>query len=199
MTNEERIQNSKNKIYEASLEEFSAKGYAGSSVNNITKAGIPKGLLYHIYKNKDEIYLACVERCYRELMDYIQLDDITLESYIRKRQKFFRNNPKAGKIIFETMHSVSPAVDEKIQEIRKPFDAFNRACFKKILSNVNMRKNISEETAMQYFFMIQNAMNSYFTHEDEEESAWIRHEEALPKVLDLVLYGIADKSDEKKG
>ncbi len=195
MTNEERIEQSKNKIFQAALTEFAANGYRGSSVNNITKAGIPKGLLYHIYKNKDEIYLACVERCYRELMDYICSDEVSIDSYISKRQEFFTKNPDIGKIIAATMHPVSPKVDEQLKEITEPFRQFNRSYFKSVLDTVRLRENVSEETAMQYFFLIQNALNFYFANGEESEEAWVRHEEALPQILDLVLFGIADKEE----
>lgn len=35
------------------MQEFGSKGYRGASLNTICEAGIPKGLLYHNFKNKD--------------------------------------------------------------------------------------------------------------------------------------------------
>ncbi len=194
MTNKERIDISKNKIFEASLAEFSEKGYAGSSVNNITKAGIPKGLLYHIYKNKDEIYLACVERCYRELLDFCGNSELSLSEYLLKRQKFSSEHPEMGKVILETLNPVSPSVDAEIQEIRKPFEEFNQQCFRNVLKSIPLRRDVNEETAMKYFTLVQSAMNSSFMELDED--GWLKHEEALPQVLDLMLYGIAEKEEK---
>ncbi len=232
MTNEERINNSKNRIFEAALAEFSEKGYAGASVNNITKAGIPKGLLYHIYKNKDEIYLACVDRCFRELMECLDsgstgtnaagtaaemagtnaagtaaemagtdaaeapaVETVSLEAYMSARRRFLLENPEKGKIIFEAMNPVAPAVDPQIAEIRKPFDDFNRRYFGNMLAGLPMRKGISEEIALKYFTLVQSALNSYYIQRTDD--AWMEHEEVLPAVLDLILYGVAEKKGEK--
>ena len=44
------------------LEEFARQGYGASSVNAVCSAqGISKGIIYHYFKTKDALYLACVE------------------------------------------------------------------------------------------------------------------------------------------
>ncbi len=195
MTNEERILNSKKKIFEAALKEFSAMGYAGSSINNITKAGIPKGLLYHIYKNKDEVYIACVERCYQELMTSLSAlkPEADLKDYMAVRQTFFSEHKDMGKIIIETFNPVSPSVDDRIGEIKKPYDAFNRMYFRKILDRLSLREGVTADLAEAYFSLVQASMNSYFLTESEEAAR--KHEEWLPKILDLILFGMAKEAD----
>ncbi len=195
MTNEERIINSKNKIFDAALREFSSKGYSGSSINNITKAGIPKGLLYHIYKNKDEVYLACVGRCYQELITYLDAlkSEADLEEYMAVRQKFFSEHKEMGKVIYETFNPVSPSVDEQIQEIKKPYDEFNRSYFRKLLENLSLREGVAIELAEKYFSLVQVAMNTYFLQESEDSLQ--QHEEVLPGILDLILFGIAKENE----
>ncbi len=192
MTNEERIANSKEKIFQAALHEFTRNGYSGSSINNITKAGIPKGLLYHIYKSKDEVYLACVKRCYDQILTALSQGESTLEAYMKRRRRFFAENPEVAKIFFETMYPVSPSVDAQIAEIKKPFDAFNQSFFHHLLDTLPLRNGVSNETAMNYFMLLQNAMNSYFVANDP--GAWIKREDALPEIIDLLLYGIVDKN-----
>ncbi len=191
VTNEERILNSKNRIFEAALAEFSEKGYAGSSINNITKAGIPKGLLYHIYKSKDEVYLACVERCYQEFMKVFSDENAELEDYMNRRQNFFREKREMGAVIIETMYPVSPAVDEQIAEIRRSFEEFNRQYFRNVLRGLPLRSGVSEELAMEYFSLVQMALNAGFL--GGEDNAWMKHEESLPRVLDFMLYGIVEE------
>ena len=58
MKKEEKTGLTKERILLAAMEEFGEKGYAAASLNNICAAGIPKGLLYHNYENKDALYLA---------------------------------------------------------------------------------------------------------------------------------------------
>jgi len=61
--NQKILDERKEQILEASLEEFSQKGYSGTKISDIVKrAGISQGLLYHYYKSKDELYLAVIEK-----------------------------------------------------------------------------------------------------------------------------------------
>ena len=64
MKKEEKTELTKERILTAAMEEFGEKGYAAAALNNICAAGIPKGLLYHNYENKDALYLACVKRSF---------------------------------------------------------------------------------------------------------------------------------------
>ena len=48
----------KEKILKAATEEFSLYGFDGATVNQICqKHGISKGLIYHNFENKEELYL----------------------------------------------------------------------------------------------------------------------------------------------
>ena len=59
MKKAEKTELTKKKILHQAMQEFGSKGYRGASLNAICEAGIPKGLLYHNFKNKDALYLAC--------------------------------------------------------------------------------------------------------------------------------------------
>lgn len=64
----EKTQKTKERILAAALSEFGSKSYDAASVNSICEtAQIPKGLIYHNFKGKDELYLLCVQTCYEEL------------------------------------------------------------------------------------------------------------------------------------
>jgi len=48
------------RILKASIEEFSEKGYAAASTNSIAKkAKVSKGLLFHYFKSKENLYIEC--------------------------------------------------------------------------------------------------------------------------------------------
>lgn len=54
---EEQREERRNKILEASLELFVAKGYSGTKVSDITSAvGMSAGLFFHYFSSKDEVY-----------------------------------------------------------------------------------------------------------------------------------------------
>ena len=65
MKREEKNQQTKHRIMESALKEFAEQGYGASSVNNICSCeGVSKGIIYHYFQTKDELYLASYDKCY---------------------------------------------------------------------------------------------------------------------------------------
>ena len=61
--NQKILDERKEQILEAALEEFSQKGFSGTKISDIVKrAEISQGLLYHYYKSKGALYLAVIEK-----------------------------------------------------------------------------------------------------------------------------------------
>jgi len=66
-------------ILEAALGEFAARGFDGARVDTIAeKAGANKRMLYHYFGNKDELYLAILERTYEHIRSHER--DLDLEA-----------------------------------------------------------------------------------------------------------------------
>lgn len=58
------------RIVKAVMKEFAQKGYDRASTNEMVKeAGISKGLLFHYFKNKKQLYLFLVDYCYDMIVD----------------------------------------------------------------------------------------------------------------------------------
>ena len=62
MKQEERTELTRKKIMKAAVNEFGTYGYEGGTIGRICKTGnINKGLIYHNFKDKDALYLACMK------------------------------------------------------------------------------------------------------------------------------------------
>lgn len=203
MKKEERTALTREKIILAAVQEFGINGYKGATLNKICDAGIPKGLLYHNYENKDAVYVACVKKCYSDLLN--ALDKIEksgdLESYMYVRMKFLNDNPLEANIIFDSMYNAQGAPQTELKALRNELDVFNVNFFKHILSKLTLRKTVSEQDAVDYFFLMQSMFNFYFSGEEcrllSMSERVKKHGEALPKLLDFILYGIAEGEDRK--
>ncbi|MFJ5717105.1 TetR/AcrR family transcriptional regulator [Neobacillus sp. NPDC093127] len=58
------------RIINAAIKEFAQKGYSSASTNEMVKeAGISKGLLFHYFQNKKQLYLFLFDYCYQLLAD----------------------------------------------------------------------------------------------------------------------------------
>ena len=115
MKREEKNQQMRRRIMDSALAEFSGQGYGASSVNNICSAqGISKGIIYHYFKTKDELFLACVKECFSLLTAYLskrmQQGEGTarerLEQYFTCRMAFFASHPIYQRLFCEAI--VSP-------------------------------------------------------------------------------------------
>ncbi|MEG1748002.1 MAG: TetR/AcrR family transcriptional regulator, partial [Oscillospiraceae bacterium] len=72
MKRDEKNLISRRKILDSALAEFGTQGYGMSSVNTICTAGdISKGILYHYFRDKDELYLACVQELFDSLTEHL--------------------------------------------------------------------------------------------------------------------------------
>ena len=57
MTQKERQARSRREILQAAQEEFGSSGYDGVNMEGIcTRHGISKGMMYHYYANKDDLF-----------------------------------------------------------------------------------------------------------------------------------------------
>lgn len=73
MKREEKNRQTRQRIMDSALQEFARQGYGASSVNAICSAeGISKGIIYHYFETKDDLYLACVEDCFQRLTEYLR-------------------------------------------------------------------------------------------------------------------------------
>ncbi|MGL4282449.1 TetR/AcrR family transcriptional regulator [Eubacterium aggregans] len=208
MTKEQRTAMSKKKIIEAAIREFGKNGYKGASVNSICNTGIPKGLLYHNFKNRDEIYIACVKECYDALLVCLKGSDseYSLQAYMSARWGFFEAFPMKANIIFETMLHCSQHLYKEIEGAKSPFNQFNHDYFNVLLHRLDLREDISAEEAMKHFSLIQLMFNAYFESLDIKgwnlsSVAGMRavagmRENFLAKTIDLILYGIAERKNK---
>lgn len=191
------------KILEASLKEFGAKGYAGGKLNNICKSGINKGLIYHNFKNKDELYLTCLKISCNRLVNMIEENgcNIDILKYMNIRMKFFECFPNEAHIFFEAILRPSKNLTGRIQEILQPIEKINEKIYRSAVSAVTLRDGIDEEDAINYFRQMQKMFNGYFSSSEYKQmSPDMRikeHEENLPKLINFMIFGIA-KGDVKK-
>lgn len=73
MTIEEKSESTRKLIIETAVSEFSEHSLDGASVRRICrKSGVTNGRLFHHFENKEALYVACAEYCYRILSEHIE-------------------------------------------------------------------------------------------------------------------------------
>lgn len=202
MKKTEKTESTVSKIMSAAMAEFGSNGYVGGSVNNICKSGINKGLIYHNFKDKNALYLKCLEKSCQTLVELIAESgaESDLLRYMSVRMLFFKKYPNEAHIFFEAILQPPEKLWNEIQEILQPFEEINERIYRSVVSSVRLREGVTEDEAAEYFRQMQRMFNAYFSstayRQMSLEERVDKHEANLPKLLEFMIYGIAEGGNE---
>lgn len=200
MTREERNAISRQRIGQSALREFSQFGYAGASINDICSHGeISKGILYHYFKDKDALYLQCVEDCFTMLADFLRSHnaggEVTLESYSASRLAFFRAHPQQHKLFCDAVITPPPHLREPILQRKLPLDEVNAQLLRAVLAKESLRPDISLEQAVDFYRAYSNFANASMAPDIESLYEIERYNEAVQLAVKLFLYGVVARDN----
>ncbi|MGN0573894.1 MAG: TetR/AcrR family transcriptional regulator [Acutalibacteraceae bacterium] len=188
----------KSKITKAATEEFALYGFDGAAVNQICQNhGISKGLIYHNFGGKEDLYLCCVEEAVNGFIAYMSGKDFgtDFKLYMKERYKFFSENPYYRRLIFADVLTDNSEFSKKLNDIRSRFYEFNKKVYLRAIDGIELRKGVSKNDALEYYSLLQNILNGYLNggnaSAESFDSAFIAHEKSIEKLLDFMLYGIA--------
>lgn len=201
MKREEKNQQTKQRIIEAALIEFSTRGYAAGSTNAICAAqGISKGIIYHYFETKDGLFLACVNECFRRLTEYIRdnmpdRDDAEsrLEDYFAVRSRFFYANPVYQRIFGEATLSPPAHLRDEIQKCRQCFDDLNIQILEQLLTYFSLRSGISKDDVIEILRQFQDFISVHYQMSNTENTTFDAYEEKCRKALNILLYGVIER------
>lgn len=206
MNRTEKSLQSRRKIIDCAIKEFGEKSYNESSMNSICKIGnLSKGIIYHYFKDKDELYLVCVKECFDKLTQFIQSMhyefhefEKDMEHYMNLRHQFFCENPDYRNIFFYALLQPPKHLAEKIRAEKNEFDTVTIAFCKSSLSSVALKDSILPEEAFEYFLILLESLNSYYQnrlHSYQDFNSLINdHEIKIKQILKIILYGIAKEN-----
>lgn len=205
MKREEKNQQTRRRILDSALAEFAEQGYGASSINTVSSAeGLSKGIIYHYFETKDDLYLACVEECFQALTDYLQ-DNARLpqgtvteqmEFYFGARLAFFQKYPTYQKIFCDTVIGVTPHLEASVREIKKTFDTLNVEILNRLLEPVVLRADISMEEAIRLFQQYQDFVNAKYQTSGRGQVDICEHEAICCRALNILLYGLVAREEK---
>ena len=204
MKREEKNQQTRRRILESALAEFSEQGYGASSVNTISNGeGLSKGIIYHYFPTKDDLYFACVEECFQMLTGHLQSHtnmvgqtaEERLEQYFRVRLDFFEQNPQYQRIFCDAVIMPPAHLEASIQEKKAPFDRFNIDSLNRMLEPVSLRSDLSREDVVDTFRQYQDYINARYQMTGSEKIDIRDHEESCRRALRILLYGVVERKE----
>lgn len=206
MKREEKNQQTRRRILDSALAEFAEKGYGGSSVNTICAAqGISKGIVYHYFENKDELYLACVAECFQRLTAHLSTalptEDTSsveeqLSRYFTARMAFFQENQVYQPIFCEAVISPPGQLAEEILTRRQEFDTLTVATLEHLLRRLPLRADITMEDVVDLFRQFQDFINAQAQSSAvPAEDRFALRDAQCRRLLKVLLYGVTERRD----
>lgn len=196
----------RDKILQASLEEFAEFGYEKASTDRISqRAEVSKGLIFHYFGSKSKLYMLTMNSCIDEIMDEyksISFDNKDFISIIKLLMKikyeFFIKNPLQYKLIVNGFYN-SPK--ELKNELKNRYNELQKTGFEIIaefIMALPLRKDVSVENVVDVISGIYNVLESkhlyYFTDDTSNfEKYYNVAADDFIKLLDIVMYGIIDE------
>lgn len=195
MKQEEKSRKSRENILNYAFREFAGQGYLGASVNTICSAGkISKGLLYHYYADKDALYLACVEKCFRELTAALaeQLDarTVTPDQYFNTRLVFFGEHPQHQRLFCDTVVNPPQHLLRELAQCRASFDELNETMLTAILEKERLAEGLSLPEAIRQLRVFEDCVSSYLKNAGQEAQQMQQHNQLCRQTFQTMLYGL---------
>lgn len=208
MNRDEKNLQTRQKIIDSALLEFGEKSYGEASLNTVCAAGnISKGIIYHYFKDKDELYLICVRECFDALTGYLADalaeggaplvchlgTQATLERYFDARIEFFSAHPLYLKLFCNALMNAPAHLAGAIDEITSELNAQSVAILSAFLKTVRLRQDVSAEEVIEVFCEYQDFVNARFQMKTAGESTLKEHEERCKRSLQILLYGVIER------
>lgn len=197
---------SRQRILAGAKDVFSRYGYRAASINTIcTENQISKGIIYHYFKDKDALYLLCVESSFQAAAEYLRAAagkltgsaEEQLNGYFDARIRFFAENPQDLGIFASAVFSPPEHLQEEIARLRRPFDQLNISVFTQLLKSQKIREDLNMDDVIRDFGMYMDYFNLRFRSEaaaqGSPEEILKHHEERCHCQLNVMLYGIIAK------
>ncbi len=210
MKREEKNALSKQRILDAALREFSAKGYEAASLNTVCMQNdISKGIIYHYFKDKDALYLLCVADCFEKLTAHLEDRVIgaaggaegRLKAYFDARLRFFAENPVYLGVFLSAVLTPPAHLTAALANARAQFDAHNAAALTDLLQSAPLREGLSISTVVEDFRMYMDYFNARLRaallKADTPEQAFREHETCCHRQLNILLYGVMERQNEQ--
>ena len=204
MKREEKIRQTRRRIMDSALKEFSERGYGASSVNNICVAeDISKGIIYHYFDSKDALFLACVEECFKMLTEHIRTKirltdgtvELQLEDYFAARMILFREHPLYQRIFCEAVITPPSHLIAEIQTKKKEFDELNIQIMEQLLESLPLRTDFTKAEVIDTFHQFQDFINARYPMAEIDTQEFEKREKSCRRALNILLYGIIERRE----
>ena len=202
MKQSERQERSRREILRAATEEFGTHNYEDVTIDSIcSRHGISKGMMYHYYSGKDDLFLLCAGEMFQALREYMEEaigsapDQEGLEAIrglFEARESYFSTRPLEKNIFENALFRTPKHLAGKIDALRLPLRELNRRQLHRAVSHMELREPLSAESASRYLETIESFFWPLVRQYQGTDGIGNLHslEDASTALLNMVLFGV---------
>jgi len=195
------------KILEAAIEEFAQRGFEAASTNKITeKAKVAKGLLFHYFKNKENLYIECYKHVLnwtKERFKEFALKSLNedffdfLKDWSLQKIKLAAENPIYSKFLL-TMTNLPPTLQGIVLDMIRVNLLDSSIMLHQRLKRVKLREGINEEDALRFVISVFEGLGNWYLNEyrDKPDELLKNLQRILSdgdKFLEMIKFGLLSK------
>ncbi|HJG48673.1 MAG TPA: TetR/AcrR family transcriptional regulator [Facklamia tabacinasalis] len=132
---------------QSAITEFGLHRYSETSLNAISKeSNFSKGIIYHYFKNKHDLYLACVAECFESFITFLNEESVSFENievatkiYFSLRQQFFDRKSEFSNIFTNAVFHPPLHLKKEIRALKTKLDQFNYDFYESIHQTVDLK------------------------------------------------------------
>lgn len=208
MKRDEKNAQTRQRIIGAAMKEFSECGYEDASMNHVKDSGgLSKGILYHYFTDKDDLYLTCVQSAFSFLTEYLRSNlsfrgaslQEDLQDYFSCRIRFYREHPRQASMIARVLFRPPRHLAARLKEIRQEYDAYTVSLLRKLLEGKKLRKPYDLDAVTEDFRTYMDLFWAFSVFSSEDlggiEDRLEAYESQCARWLDIFLYGVLEKKE----
>ncbi|MCG3083612.1 TetR/AcrR family transcriptional regulator [Anoxybacillus sp. LAT_35] len=209
---ERQPEEKKKLIIQTVIEEFVQNGYDNASTDVMTsRAGISKGLLFHYFKSKKNLYLYVVHYAKQlltektmEAVNEIRCNDFfeRIKQIVLTKQQIFMKYPRETQLVIDAVANPPKAVKKEMEQLlAKHYETYaedfqlQHIFLKDLLHKETLRDDVCVETVVRMTMLIvEQLSNKYMQLYKHKQYDPIRQGDLLVRELDeyvdVIKYGI---------
>jgi TetR/AcrR family transcriptional regulator len=196
----------KDKILQASLEEFAEYGYEKASTDRISqRAEVSKGLIFHYFGSKSKLYMIIINSCIDEMFEEYKnvktnnMDFIgNIKLLMKIKYDFFNKNPLYYRIMLNGFYNSPAELKSELQNRYFELIKIGMGIIADMIEKLPLKKDVSIDNVITVISGIQNVLeNKYlyrFTNDTASfEGVYTIVSDEFMNLLNIVMYGIIDE------
>lgn len=188
------------RVVRASIEEFARGGYDAASTNAIVEqAGISKGLLFHYFGSKRELFLKVFEQCTAQTWELVRAavsqspGDVfqRLTALTMAKLQIARGDPAMMKFLARAVESPPPELKAEVRAVQERLVREGMGMLFADLDLSSLRPGVEPNTALKLIQLVLDGLSrEYLSRGDLSSLDWDDAVKEFEAIVELLKMGI---------